>query len=232
MTAHEFKMARKGRGWTQNDVGRHLGVSQTYVALLERGKRNFPAKLARKAVTALELSPVLLPLRTEILRAEIKAETLARWLAALGYPGFAYLRPLRKRNPAEVLLTALAQANLESRLAEALPWLMLNYSEMTDVCREWLLDQCRLRNLTNRLGFVVSTAKQVLENRGETTSQRYRRLAQMEQQLFPSRLAEEDTLCQASLSHSERAWLMENRPETARTWNVLTDWKPEHLQYA
>lgn len=232
MTAQEFKMARRGRGWTQNDIARHLGVSQTYVALLERGKRNFTAKLARKAVTALQLSPVSLPVRAEMVRAETEGETLARQLAALGYPGFLHLRPLHKRNPAEVLLTALSQENLESRLAEALPWLMLKYSEMTDVCGEWLLEQARLRTLTNRLGFVVSTAKQVLETRGETTTQRYRALTQMEQQLFPSRLAEEDTLCQASLSRPERAWLSENRPETARAWNVLTNWKPEHLQYA
>src|SRR5204862_2965596 len=45
---------------------------------------------------------------------------------ALGYPGFTHLRPRRwaLKNPAEVLLAALAQDDLEPRLVEALPWLL------------------------------------------------------------------------------------------------------------
>jgi hypothetical protein len=49
-------------------------------------------------------------------------ENLASDLAALGYPGFAYLRASPKRAPAEVVLSALQVANLEPRLVEALPW--------------------------------------------------------------------------------------------------------------
>jgi len=229
MTAQEFKLARQERRWTQVETAERLGVSQTYVALLEQGKRKFPAKLARKVVTVLHMNPGSLPVETGRLQAD--AETLARQFSALGYPGFAYMRPARKRNPVELLLAALAQDNLEPRLTEALPWLLLHYSGMTDVCKDWLLEQVRLRNLTNRLGFVVTTAKQVLENRGETTSQRYRDLEQLEKALYPSRLVEEDTLCQSSLSQHERAWLKENRPDAARTWNLLTDWQPQHLQY-
>lgn len=231
MTGQEFKMARRKLGWTQTDTASRLGVSQTYVALLERGKRKFPARLARKAVVALNLSPVSLPMKPAR-TPHMKAEMLARQLATLGYPGFAHLHGLQKRNPAELLLTALAQDDLEARLAEALPWLLLNYSQMTEVCRDWLLQQARLRNLTNRLGFVVATAKQVLDNKGETTSERYRGLRQMEDDLYHSLLAQEDTLCQTSLSPNERAWLKDNRPEIARRWNLLTDWKPEFLQYA
>ena len=230
MSGQEFRMARRARGWTQKKAAVRMGVSQTYVALLERGKRKFPSKLARKAVVALNLDPVSLPVRNAVGGTE--ADTLARQLAALGYPGFAYLHGLHKRNPAEVLLTALAQQELESRLVEALPWLLLNYSRMADVCREWLLEQARLRNLTNRLGFVASTAKLVLENRRETQSERYRALTQMEKDLNHSLLAREDTLCQASLSQAERDWLKENRPEMASKWNLLTNWKPEFLQYA
>ena len=46
-------------------------------------------------------------------------------------PGFAYLHRRRsKRNPGELLLTAVAQDRLEARLFEALPWLVLKYWEM------------------------------------------------------------------------------------------------------
>jgi hypothetical protein len=42
-------------------------------------------------------------------------------LSGLGYPGFAHLRA-RKANPAAVVLAALLRADMEARLAEALPW--------------------------------------------------------------------------------------------------------------
>jgi len=29
----------------------------------------------------------------------------------------------------------------------------------------------------------------------------------------------------------ERQWLLENRPDAARHWNLLSDLRPEHLQY-
>ena len=51
-------------------------------------------------------------------------------LAALGYPGFSYLRTKVRRNPAEVLLGALNEPNLDARVAEGLPWLASTYVEM------------------------------------------------------------------------------------------------------
>jgi hypothetical protein len=53
--------------------------------------------------------------------------TLATELASLGYPGFAYLKSRGKKNPAEVLLSALSSNHLEARLVEALPWILLKY---------------------------------------------------------------------------------------------------------
>ena len=46
-----------------------------------------------------------------------------------------------------------------------------------------------------------------------------------------SRLANEDTLCKASLSRAERNWLRQHRPDAAVHWNLLTDLKAEDLQY-
>ena len=94
------------------------------------------------------------------------------------------------------------------------------------------MEQARLRNLTNRLGFTVTLAKQVAERRGETTSDVYRSLVQFEQELFPSRLAGPDTFCQNDLSPRQREWMETARPEAARQWNLLTNWKAEDLQYA
>lgn len=226
MSGDVLRKARKQRGWTQTETGARLGVSQTYVALLEKGRRRLPAKLARKAVRLLNLDPVLLPLTEKTVAT---SETLARDLSRLGYPGFAYLRGGWLKNPAEVLLAALAQPQLDSRVAEALPWLLLKYPELN--C-EWLLHQARQSNLTNRLGFVVDLARRVAETKGETDSPRYRALTRLSEDLRRSRLDVEDTFGQQSLSETERDWFRTNRPEEARYWHLLTNWQPDFLQFA
>jgi hypothetical protein len=67
------------------------------------------------------LPPTVLPLQE--IRENVTAEFLAYELASLEYPGFAHLHGrARKTNPAEFLLTALGQRNLEARVAEGLPW--------------------------------------------------------------------------------------------------------------
>jgi DNA-binding XRE family transcriptional regulator len=230
MTAWELKRARKEHNWTQQELAKRLGVSQAYVALLEAGKRNVPSQLGRRAVRVMDMNPVTLPVTKNPF--SLTGETFAGQLGALGYPGFSHLRSVRKRNPAEVLLSALAQENLESRVTEALPWLVQQYATMSDKHRQWLLDQSRLRNLTNRLGFVVTLAREVTERSGDTTSERYQALTKLEEELAQSRLEREDTLCQASLSPNEREWLRQTRPPHATEWHLLTDWSPEHLQYA
>jgi transcriptional regulator with XRE-family HTH domain len=229
MTAHEFKLARQGRRLTQGAVAKRLGVSQAYVALLEKGKRRFPDALARKAVTRLQMNPLALPFQEYT--PELSAQCLAQQLASLGYPGFGSMRAAWKRNPVQVLLDALAQDNLEARLVEALPWLLTNYGNMSEATRAWLVQQARLRDLTNRLGFVVTLAKAVLLRKGETASECYSSLALLETKLSECRLAKEDTLCQ-SLSATEEQWLRGTRPQEAAFWHLLTDWRPEHLQYA
>ena len=226
MNGENLRNARQERGWTQAEAGARLGVSQTYVALLETGRRSMPADLARKAVRVLNLNPVLLPLSEEL--ATTSSDELTQYLGRLGYPGFAYLRGGRLKNPAEVLLTALAQPNLDSRVAEGLPWLLLRYP---DVDRDWLVRQARLLNLTNRLGFVVDLARRVLERTSETNSARYNALNRLSDDLRLSRLAVEDTFGQPSLTETEREWLRKNRPEDAQFWHLLTNWQPEFLQY-
>lgn len=228
MRPQELRNARKVRGWSQARVAARLGVSQAYVNQLEKGKRRFTTTLDRKLAGVFE-SPVSLPV-AETFRPESNANTdrLVESFAKLGYPGFAYVRSrTAKKNPGEVLLTALAQDNLDARLVEALPWLPLRYWTLRS---DWLVEQARKFNLQNRLGFVVNLARQLSE-RDLQNPLRTNALCALESDLDKSRLAHEDTFGRPPQTNAEREWLTRNRPDEARHWNLLTDMRPEHLGY-
>ena len=95
------------------------------------------------------------------------------------------------RNPANIL-EALQQDELDSRVAEALPWVLLNYSDLDS---DYLLREARMRDLTKSAfsGFVVSLAMQVEKQRGRATSAVYQRLEELERLLEKSRLEAEYT---------------------------------------
>ena len=59
------------------------------------------------------------------------------------------------------------------------------------------MQRAKLHDLQNRLGFVVALARQVAERKEQATTAAT--LAAVEQQLEPSRLAREDTLCRESM---------------------------------
>ncbi|HEY4900525.1 MAG TPA: hypothetical protein VIH91_06875 [Terriglobales bacterium] len=187
-------------------------------------------ELARRMVHVYKLSPVSFP--PSAARWDPKTadpEQLAADLAGLGYPGFAYLRKRRsKRNPGELLLTALAQDHLESRLFEALPWLVLKHWEMDT---GWLVKEAKLHDLQNRLGFVVSLARNARSKASPPKPQRDVALEQLESTLKRSLLAKEEALGEVKLSDAEHKWLKEHRPKEARDWNLLTNWRPETLRY-
>lgn len=230
MKPQDLKSARQQRGWTQKEAAARLGLSQPYLSMLETGRRPLPVRLARKLVRLYALPPTALPPSGSPQKPlSTDNQTLAEELARLGYPGFAYFRTRRRaKHPAEVLLTALAKDDLEARLTEALPWLLLHFE---DLDASWLSQQARLLNLQNRLGFVVTLARQVAESTPRY-QERTPTLRQLEQELGRSRLAAEDTLCQTSLLEAERRWLSQNRSQEAKYWNLLTDWRPEMLRYA
>ena len=185
-------------------------------------------ELARRAVVAFGLAPTVLSPHHETARRRAEASTLAADLAELGYPGFAHLRPRRwvPRNPTRVLLDALERDDLEARVVEALPWLVLKYWPLDQA---WLLREVKLRDLQNRLGFVVTLARGLEERRGD--GDKAAALAQMEAQLERSRLAREEPLGRASLPEAERRWLADHRSAEARHWNLLTDWTVDALRY-
>jgi transcriptional regulator with XRE-family HTH domain len=230
MRVSDLRQGREAAELTQMEAAGKLGVSQPYLSLLEKGDRKVSAKLARKAVTLYRLSPVVLRFTIKATTAKppaVPAQTMAEELSALGYPGFSHVRSRRKRNPAEVLLSALAQGDLESRLSEALPWVVLQY---TDLDWNWLVSAAKQHDLQNRLGFVTTFAVRVAERKGD--SSKVAVLKRYENLLEHARLAKEDTFCHESLSKAEREWLEQERSEDARHWNVLTDLRPEHVKYA
>lgn len=227
MTGTDLRTARTQKGWTQNEAALKLGVSQPYLSLLEKGMRGVPDSLARKAASLFGLSAAKLPVETSWHGVQAKDDkALASDLAALGYPGLSYLKPRRKRNPAEVMLSALMTKNLDSRLAEALPWLLLKHPDLN---WDWLVRAAKINDLQNKLGFVTNVARRLAEKLGkhETVSL----LREQESTLERSRLVREETLCHDSLTQSERRWLQTNRSNEAKHWNVLTDLSPEHLSH-
>jgi transcriptional regulator with XRE-family HTH domain len=229
MTGKDLKLGREHKGWTQEEVARRLSVSQPYLSLMEKGVRPVSKKLARQAASAFGLSTTTLPVETSWEAVQpTDAKTHAMDFAALGYPGFAYLKSKRKRkNPGEVLLSALSAKRLESRVAEALPWLLLKYPDL-----DWdsLIRAAKARDLQNRLGLVTCVARRVAEKRKEKN--KVELLCKQERVLERSRLFLEDTLCNDSLTRAEKRWLETNRPDEAKHWRVLTDLSAEHLSYA
>jgi transcriptional regulator with XRE-family HTH domain len=227
MKRDEFKSARLTKGWTQTQAAAHMGMTQAYLNYLENGKRRLTPDLVRRATSVYGLPPQVLPVDDTFTPVQTDDRQMTELLARLGYPGFSYLRArVQKRHPFEVLLTGLAQESLEARVAEALPWVVLKYGQSDP----WLVGNARKFNLQNRLGFVVSLARRVAEVRSDRP--RSAELTELESLLDESRLVKEDAFYRPPRTDSEREWLRKNRTEDAVHWNMLTDLRPEHLQYA
>jgi hypothetical protein len=120
----------------------------------------------------------------------------------------------------------LAQKSLDARVAEALPWVAMKYAQPDP----WLVENARRFNLQNKLGFVVTLARRLAEKQHNDV--RSRELSQLENALDDSRLAKEAVFFRPVRTASEGEWLRNNRTEDAVHWNLLTDMRLEHLQYA
>jgi transcriptional regulator with XRE-family HTH domain len=229
MSGEELREARLRAGWTQQQAAGRLGITQAYLSMAEHGHRLLPPVLARKAVEVLHASPTALPLRGGWVSASSDSGKLRSELAGLGYPGFAHVRGRVRHNPAEVLLNALNQSELDTRVVEGLPWLAFTYANLD---WDWAVQNAKLRDLQNRLGFVTTLASQLGTSQSSNEpieEPRLRRLKEYVAVLDRSRLAKEDTLCHDSLTETERKWLRANRPAEAAHWNLLTDMNAENL---
>src|SRR5271157_1624292 len=110
--AKSLQRWRKRNRLTQVEAATLLGVSQAYLSLLEKGARPLTAALRS---------------RLKVVRRTDGVDPAGRYhahLSALGYPGFAHVQPGRpKPGPDSLLLSILAEADVDSRVVEALPWL-------------------------------------------------------------------------------------------------------------
>ncbi len=229
MTGKQLKKYRRENKLSQYETAAALGMSQSYLSLVETGRRPLTDRLQRKAAEFFKL-PLEMP--TNLSSGKLPTlsdDQLASDLADLGYSGFAHLKRKRARrmNPADVLLSALNSRKRDARLVEALPWLVLNFLDMrwNEVTRT-----AKMYDLQNRLGYVTHVARRVAEREGQ--SEAVSVLKKQEGELERSMLAREDTLCNETMTRTERNWLTSHRPEGAKQWRLLTDLSPQHLQYA
>jgi len=228
MTNQQFKAGRLQARLTQMQAAERLGLSQPYLSQLERSQRPVTPELARLATKVYGLPPTCLPVHeTTTSGKDLDASRLARQLSGLGYPGFAHLRA-EQTNPADLVLQSLVQRDLEVRLTEALPWVLGTYP---DLDWPWLTDQVKLKDVQNRLGFLVGMTKELAVSRGKFGSA-LKLLSAVEVKLEHSRLAREDTLCRESMPAAERRWLKSNRSPLAQHWNLLTGLTVDELSYA
>src|ERR1039458_9110606 len=127
MTGEALKAAREEAKLTQGEAAAKMGLTQAYFAMIERGLRPVTDELAVKAVGVFRLPATALPLKTDP-QSALDERGFRAELGALGYPGFAkFRRGGPKYNPARLLLLALCQDDLDTRVVEALPWLVVKY---------------------------------------------------------------------------------------------------------
>ena len=226
MTGHQLREARKAKGWTQQRAAARLRVSQGYLSMWERSRRPVPAKRLRRLLQVYDLPPLALPLRGANAW-QVHADELAAELGGLGYPGFAYMKHQPTWNPAELLVAALTQNNLEARLVEGLPWLVLAFWNMD---WSWTVREAKVHDVQNRLGFVVTLARELAEMKRDNSAAA--RLREVESQLHRSVLAGEQTLCNEAMTLAERRWLRERGSRAARQWNLLSDLTTANLSHA
>jgi len=222
MTGTDLRSARERLGLTQVLAARRWRVSQGYLSLMEQGRRPVPDRLARLAVRTEPKLATGLALDS----ARSSSLDLESLLGSLGYPGFAYLGQAKTiENPAAVVFAALRAPVVPARVTAALPWLFVRYPHLD---WKWLVDQVRLLNRQNRLGFLVTTAKELAARKGDETARVA--LAQVEQRLEDARLVKEDAF--RSLTAVERDHLRVSRSPAAAHWNVLSSLQVDHLRYA
>jgi len=224
MTGEDLRKARRHKGWTQVQAAQRLGVTQAYLSMLESGERGLSKSVVHRALQKLSVAPTALPLPTDPSALSSPSDAVRNELAALGYPGFSYLHRKPNRNPAEVLFSALNEPDLDTRVAEGLPWLAFTYADMD---WEWLVRHAKVHDRQNRLGFTVTLAQELAAEANDV--ERVATLQSRLPALKRSLLAREDTFCHDSLTETERKWLRQNRPLAAQQWNLLTDLTVEHL---
>ncbi len=200
---------RKQKKLTQVEAASVLGISQTYLSLLEKGTRPLTPELKSRMNAWPNTTPQ--SIEDGVFRAK---------LSALGYPGFAHVaRSRTKSSPAALLIAILSAPDADARVIEAVPWLIKHHALHKDF--SWLVRQAKLRNLQNRLGFVLQLS-------GANTPEAISAVRELER----ARLLDEATLCWDSMPGATRDWMRNNRTPLAASWNILTRLEPDEAQNA
>ncbi len=225
MNTLDLRVVRQSLGWTQKQTAERLSVSQALVSMVENHQRSFTATVRYRLSSYYEAGAEHLPLREPV---PMTDSDYARELANLGYPGFAHRKGKDCKsswNPAQLAVMALSADTLDRRVAEGFPWLVLRY---WDADWNWALRQLKLQDLQNRLGFVVTLARELAQKKGLSSAQH---LQQLESQVERSRLVRQDTFCNERMTQAERKWLQTQASPQAQHWNLLSDLRPEHLPH-
>ena len=107
----------------------------------------------------------------------------------------------------------------DARVVEGLPWLIRKYADRMDL--DWLLQQAKLHNLQNRLGFLL----QLSRADASAVLSAIRELERAPRQ-------PETTLCWDSMPAAVRLWMRTNRSPLAEHWNLLTRVSPKEIDDA
>jgi transcriptional regulator with XRE-family HTH domain len=225
MSDLDLRAARKLLGWTQQQTAERLSVSQSLVSMVENRQRSLTPAVQEKLSSYYEVDPVHLPLREPV---PMSDSEYAEELANLGYPGFAHRKTRDGKpawNPAQLAVMALSTESLDRRVAEGLPWLVLRFSNAD---WNWAVQELKVHDLQNRLGFVVTLAREAAKDRGLGSLEN---LQQLGNQVERSRLVRQDTFCNERMTQAERTWLKNRASPQAQHWNLLSDLGPEHLTH-
>jgi transcriptional regulator with XRE-family HTH domain len=225
MNTLDLRAVRRSLGWTQKQAAEHLCVSQALVSMVESRQRALTTAMLERLASYYHVDPSYLPLRKPV---TMTRSDYAREMVNLGYPGFAHRKDNKEKpswNPAQLAVMALSANTLDRRVAEAFPWLVLRY---WDADWNWALQQLKVQDLQNRLGFVVTLARELADEKGLGSLEN---LQQFESQVERSRLVRQDTFCNERMTQAERKWLQTQASPQARHWNLLCDLRPEHLTH-
>jgi transcriptional regulator with XRE-family HTH domain len=217
MRGAEFRAWRKTAGKTQTDAAKAVGVKQPFVCAVEKDLR--PVTPALKNWLYSVCPEAFWQELPSASRTPPSSERLKELLGHLGYPGFRYLASGRGNvDPLEFVLDALRTEDLDQRVTDALPWVLVHRADLD--CHR-LTDEARLLNLQNRLGFLLEVTVEAARklHSDETVA----RLEPWLVRLREARLFKEDTLCKSSLTQIERKRLRRSRPKAARFWRLFTD---------
>ena len=220
MTGSLVREARQSQALTQQAAAQAWGMSQTYLSLIEAGKRPVPEPLLRRLA---QVSPAAL---SALPKSDVRPDRVEPALGQLGFPGFVHLAARgRLTNPATVVLRAVTLDSVPARVVEALPWVL---GRFVDMDWSWLVDQVKLANCQNRLGYLVCLTRRLAVRSANVDVSS--RLEAVERQLSDARLLKVDAF-RRDLTDAERRFFLENRPDEAAYWNLLTLLRVENLRY-